>query len=383
LLVALTFVNVALILHRRRYPDIERPFRVPLVPLIPILGVIANVYLLYQISYDVVPVSLAGGALVLGLLFFVAWQGNRAELEDLPGEASRVALTPPAPEPGRYRILVPISEPALTPAIIDVAASIAADREGEIVAVRVALVPEQVQGSIEDAHVERERRLLDTARSRAAERGVACSSILRVGHHLARAILETAEEHECDLIVLAWKGSTATTRRLLGEDVDTILRLARCHVIVARFAADAGERPIAKLFLSTAGGPHATLAEEYAVAIAGAVEGGSISLGIVASPEASDSEVQQAEKYIEEAEERIGERAKVRRHLIRHRSVAVGIIAAAAEHDAVVIGAAGSGRRRRLTGTIPELVARHSRSTVLIVKRYQPVVALMRRLMER
>jgi len=383
LLVALTFVNAALIFHRRRYPDLERPFRVPLVPLLPLLGVIANLYLLYQISHDVVPVSLAGGALVVGMLFFVAWRGNRVEHEDLPGKPSRVALARPAHEPGRFRVLVPISEPALTPAIVDVAASLAANREGEVVAVRVALVPDQISPSVEDAQVERERRLLDTARNRAAERGVACSSIVRVGHHLARAILETAEEHDCDVIVLAWKGSTSTARRLLGEDVDTILRLARCNVIVVRFAEDAGERPIEKLFLSTAGGPHATLAEEYAVALAGAVEGGSITLGIVAPVEATESEVAQAEKYIEEAEERIGERATVHRQLIRHGSVAVGIIEAAAEHDAVVIGAAGSGRRRHLFGTIPEMVARHSHRTVLIVKRYQPVVALLRRLMER
>jgi len=383
LLVALTFVNVALILHRRRYPDLERPFRVRLVPLVPILGVVANLYLLYQISHDVVPFSLAGASLAVGLLLFVAWQGNRAELEDLPGEASRVAMTRPAPEPGRFRILVPISEPALTPAIIDVAAALAANREGEIIAVRVAIVPEQIQPSVEDARIERERRLLDAARSRAAERGIACTSILRVGHHLARAILETAGEHECDVIVLAWKGSTSTARRLLGEDVDAILRLARCHVVVARFAPEASEQPIRKLFLSTAGGPHATLAEEYAVALAGGVEGGSITLGIVAPVDASEAQVSQAEKYLEEAEERIGDRATVHRQLIRHNSVAVGIIEASADCDAVVIGAAGSGRRRRLSGTIPELVARHSRRTALIVKRYQPVVALLRRLMER
>jgi len=46
LLIALIMVNAALIAHRRKYPDIERPFRVPLVPLLPGLGILANIYLL-------------------------------------------------------------------------------------------------------------------------------------------------------------------------------------------------------------------------------------------------------------------------------------------------------------------------------------------------
>ena len=35
LLIALILVNAALIQHRRRFPHLERPFRVPLVPLLP------------------------------------------------------------------------------------------------------------------------------------------------------------------------------------------------------------------------------------------------------------------------------------------------------------------------------------------------------------
>ena len=48
LLIALILVNLALIVHRRKYPNIERPFRVPLVPLVPILGILSNLYLLIQ-----------------------------------------------------------------------------------------------------------------------------------------------------------------------------------------------------------------------------------------------------------------------------------------------------------------------------------------------
>jgi len=38
LFVALTCVYAALIVHRRRYPDLERPFRELLLPLMPAAG---------------------------------------------------------------------------------------------------------------------------------------------------------------------------------------------------------------------------------------------------------------------------------------------------------------------------------------------------------
>lgn len=89
LLVALILVNLALIFHRRKYPNIERPFRVPLVPLLPILGILSNLYLLIQSTTElwtnggfqgVLPVVTAFGLLAVGLIGFVLF-GNTKETE--------------------------------------------------------------------------------------------------------------------------------------------------------------------------------------------------------------------------------------------------------------------------------------------------------------
>lgn len=65
-LLAFVAVNVALIALRRRDPDRERPFRVPLairgVPVLPVLGVLASVALLTRLDYRAL---LIGGALTL------------------------------------------------------------------------------------------------------------------------------------------------------------------------------------------------------------------------------------------------------------------------------------------------------------------------------
>jgi basic amino acid/polyamine antiporter, APA family len=45
-LVAFSVVAISLIVLRRRRPDLERPFKVPLYPVVPILTVIVCVYVL-------------------------------------------------------------------------------------------------------------------------------------------------------------------------------------------------------------------------------------------------------------------------------------------------------------------------------------------------
>ncbi|MEM1121929.1 MAG: APC family permease, partial [Bacteroidota bacterium] len=91
LLLALILVNIALIIHRKKFPNIERPFRVPLVPLIPILGILANTYLILQIFSHPIPLFLAIGSLLLGMLGFLAWKGTQTAESSIKGAASHVA----------------------------------------------------------------------------------------------------------------------------------------------------------------------------------------------------------------------------------------------------------------------------------------------------
>jgi APA family basic amino acid/polyamine antiporter len=42
-------VCIGVMVLRRRSPEIERPFRTPLVPLVPLLGAGATLYMMYQL----------------------------------------------------------------------------------------------------------------------------------------------------------------------------------------------------------------------------------------------------------------------------------------------------------------------------------------------
>src|SRR6056297_505229 len=80
LLMPLAVVNIALIVSRRRFPDIKRGFNVPGVPVVPLVGVLANLGLVYNLPIDGVVTGLVlTAALVLG---YVVWGGapGREEL---------------------------------------------------------------------------------------------------------------------------------------------------------------------------------------------------------------------------------------------------------------------------------------------------------------
>ena len=384
LLVALCLVNAALIGHRRKFPHIERPFRVPLVPLLPILGIVANIYLLTQIPH-VLPVVLAAIALIVGFLGFLAWKGTGGGEVLPPGGPSRVALersgTVGEEGAGKFKIVVPIANPANVEPMMRLATSLAKPRGGEILALRVVEVPEQLPPRLEESQVEQERLLLDQARAIGREEGVPVSAIVRVGHATSRAILETAAEHRAHLIVMGWKGYTSTRQRILGQIVDTVVEHCRTDVLVARLVGD--ELP-KRLLLTSAGGEHARRAATYAADIA-EHGGGKLTLATVLAVEAQEELITSETERLGLMKTRLeeaGSGAKMETSLIRHRAVVAGILEASKEHDAIVVGAAGGGFwSTRMFGSVPERIAREADRTVFVVKKYRPLEALVRRVM--
>ncbi len=379
LLVALIMVNLALIVHRWKFPEIKRPFRVPLVPLLPALGILANLYLLLQILQHPIPLVLALACLVMGMAAFLAWKGFEPLEVALPGAPSRVALERSASAGnGRFRVLVPLANPANVPQLIELAAAIAKDRGGEIVALRVAVVPEQLPPSREDPYIQRETQILEMAHAAALKFDVPVTSLIRVGHNAARAILETSRERDCGLIILGWKGYTSTTKKILGEVVDAVANHARADVMLVK---QIDHKPLRKFLLPTAGGEHAQCAEEYVASLL-RVLGGSVMLCSVARPDAAEAEIAAAQQRLSDAESRVAEQNEldVETKLIRHKSVSVGVIEESKDYDAVVVGAAGGSIYPQiLFGSIPETIAKRAGRPVILVKRHHPVKALLGR----
>ena len=380
LLIALILVNAALIIHRKKFPNIERPFKVPLMPLLPILGILANLYLLSQIFQHPIPFFLAIAALILGMLGFIAWKGSEAEEKAIPGLSSVVAHTigDGTHNKNRFRVLVPIANPNNIEPLITMAADIAAERGGEILLMSIIKVPEQVSpSSVDQQLIDKQKMVVRQAQIFAAKSGATVSSIIRVGHNVARAILETSRERKCDLILLGWKGHTSSREKILGTITDAIITHARTDIMLVKLMSN---DPIRKILLPTAGGEHAQAAEEYAASLMKKQQGKLVLCRVVTA--SSTEQSAKNKEALQEAQNRIAiyNGFPATSQIIQNDNVEKGIVSAARDFDAVMVGAAGQSIYPQiLFGSIPEALARDTKITVIVVKHYHPVKALFGR----
>jgi amino acid transporter/nucleotide-binding universal stress UspA family protein len=379
LLLALILVNVALIIHRKKFPDIERPFKVPLVPLIPILGILANTYLILQIFSHPLPLILAIGSLLLGMFGFLAWKGTQTAETAIMGAASHVAHSQGRGtiDKNKFRILVPIANPQTSKNLIDIAASIAKERGGELLLLKVVTLPNQVPLiNYDESKVEKEQITLKEARKYAESLDIPAHALVRIGYNVARAILETSSDRFCNLIILGWKGHSTNREKILGTITDAVVTYAKSDIMLVKLAQN---KPIRNILLPTAGGEHAQCAEQYAHSIVKSNKG-VLTVCQVIEEKANEEQVNSSIDNITKALDRLGDKNAIRleKTLIKNDSIPDGIANESEKHDAVMIGAAGKSIYPQiLFGNIPEEIAQKTNKTVIVVKHYHPVKALI------
>jgi len=377
LLTGLIFVNLAIIRSRRREPEIRRPFRVPLVPWLPIAAVLANLVLLLNVELKSLILGL--GAETIGVVFWFVWKARPAPVGELEAAAPTVIAEYRAPGKAS-RILVPVVNPGHVDELVRTAAALARDVDGELLLMSAVTIPDQTPLSEGRPYAESSRELLEMALDSAEELGVPASGIVRIAHDAAQAILNTIDQHDVETALLGWRGrSSRRPDVVFGTTVDRVLRDARCDVLVERVGLR--REPLGSILVPTAGGPNARLAGEVGVTLARSA-GAKLTLTSVVAPGEGDREREAAEA-LEVERRRLLERAdgvEVVTRLLKAENVADAVIQESRDHDTTVMGATREGLLQQLlVGQIPEAVAQGVNSTVIMVKRYQGVTSLLRR----
>ncbi len=379
LMFLLTFamVNLSVIALRRKYPDIPRRYRLPLYPWVPVLGFTLNIFLaLYQFNFQPVAWYVTAGWVALGLLLYYAvFEKRAAELE--PQVLLTKARGPSISE--EPTVVVALHNPDTVERLLEFAYPVARQRGVHLIAVTVVRVPRQVpihEGSRFSHHRE---PLLEQARAIARERGFELDTDLVVAHVASEGLLAAAENHRAELLVMGWKGYTNTRRRIFGEVVDRVVRLAPCDVMLLKLVGSGQPR---SCLLPSAGGVNAQLAAVMLGAIAEELELTVTGMQVV-PPGAGEQQRQAALENIEQTLKLIEGDVFTDATIVEAKGVAGGIAKASREFDLVAIGAANEPWLGQvLFGEIPEKVARYSPSSVMVVKKHGgPVKTLLKRIM--
>jgi nucleotide-binding universal stress UspA family protein len=213
--------------------------------------------------------------------------------------------------------------------------------------------------------------LLRKAVQHGKEQGVPTRPLMRIAHRIYDGILQAADAEDVSLIIMGWKGFTTSRDRIFGEVTDKVVHLAPCDLITVKLI---NGDPIKKILIPTAGGPHATLAAEF-VALYQKSFDSEVTCCYVVPENASEEVRQRASDWIDKTLSESPLETIAEKRLISANRIATGLVKASTDYDLIALGASKEGIFSSvLFGEIPEKVARYSKTSVMIVRRYEGAV---------
>jgi nucleotide-binding universal stress UspA family protein/nitrite reductase/ring-hydroxylating ferredoxin subunit len=208
--------------------------------------------------------------------------------------------------------------------------------------------------------------VLHRAVSVSKELGVEARTETREGDP-SDAIMEAAEDHTCDLIVLGSVGMGAARRFVLGGVPDRVAHYAPCDLLIVKTASRGESLPppgiYRRVLIATDGSPTASQAARRGFDLARSV-GASVTLVYVGDKLMGDI-------VLKETAERLGiEDGDVGARVLQgDPSDRISELAGTESHDLVVVGNKGmAGARRFLLGSVPNSVSHDAPTDVLISK---------------
>ncbi|MGD2205508.1 MAG: amino acid permease [Anaerolineae bacterium] len=379
-LLSFALTNAAMILIRVREPDLERGYKAPLFPLLPILGIVFNLGLaVYQFTFQPKAWYIGLVWIAIGAIVYLVYTLKVVEEEEkLPVKI----LHEERLVPKDYQVLIPVANEEQARMLGILGAAIAKAHDGELLALHVVRVPVQLSISNGRMFLREGRPILDEVIRQAKEVDVPVHTMIRLDRHIGRAIVETAQEREVDLMLLGWPGYTDSPHHAFGSVIDLVAVNPPCDLAVVRFRKRRHPR---RILVPTCGGVNAKLVMSLAVDQARRFaertgETPVITLLYVCIP-ADGSPDLQARGY-----ELLRSLASAYDYPFEVKitsadDVVDGIVTESSHHDLVIVGATAERLFEQvLFGAIPERVALRAPTTVMMVKSYEgPVRAWIRR----
>jgi amino acid transporter/nucleotide-binding universal stress UspA family protein len=366
-------VNITIMTLRRRRPDLERGFYVPLFPWPPVIGIVTNIALAGFLAYELGRVGLiSAGWIVAGMLIYWGYFRLKEETErpkDILMEEALVSVD--------YSVLVPVANVEQAAQLGRLGCALAKEHDGGVLALHVVKVPPQLSLSDGRFFLKEGRPPLQKVIDQAREFDVPVHTMIRLGRDVSAAILRTSSENSSDIILFGWPGTSGTNEQLFGSVIDRIVANPPADIAIFR------DRPygdLRRIVVPIAGGPNSRLSVHLALAVArNTPEETELVLVNVLIPGVSRAQGEARAKHAFRYATSGLDYPFVEK-LIEAETPVDGILEAAKGSDLVVIGATKEPRfRNLLMGNVAQRVAEGAECPVIIAKRQSTIVDAMLR----
>ena len=364
-LFVLFWASLAMIRLRKRYPNLKRPFKVPLFPLTAYLAA-ATGFLIVAFTERRALLFSVGVIAVCALFYYLSRPMSRA-----------LASRAKAAEQEKDRILVPVANPHTAERLVRLATVLAqASQDTNICVLTVDVTP---QGDNDAASRRltrsglRQKALLDQISRYALSRNVPLYTKTRTAPSVSQGILDEINGRgDVKLALAGWPGPL-NPQALAENPIKVVLQKAHTNVAIL---LDRGLMRVRHILVPIGGGPHSRLAIRLAYEIA--VQEGAQITALHTFVEAVDTEeIEDEMLYLREVidDELDGIAPCIATRVAKAESVPAGILAETVRqaYDLIVVGASEEwASRTRLFGSVDDWIVDQVRCSVLLVRRHEP-----------
>jgi len=363
-LFALILVNLSVIMMRKKEPRLKRPFKLPWHPIIPLLAIACNVLILAFMRPQTY--LLGAGWLGLGSLVYLVYSKEQKETVEKHRRLKEILQRQERKE---YKILVPVANPGTLGMLMMTACAIAKKFDGEVIGLSVVEVPHRTPLRKGLADFSQQRLLLSRAENIARQERVKFDKLIKLSHRLSYGILETAEEEDCNFIIMGRSKPEKTLEKILTTVMDIVLKEAPCNVAIV-----CGEKmdQVKRIIITATDNVNSQLAAELSPAL---VEKFKADLLLVhAIPKDSGLEEEtQAKAWIDSFTERANLKVRGERKILKAEKPAEAIAGQIQEGDLLLMGESKGGTLEQLLFTsVPEEVEEQISQPIIVFKKFQP-----------
>ncbi len=369
-------VNIALVRMRKTRPDIKRPFRVPFVPWLQYFSIAIQLILAIELS-RLSPIAWV--VTIIWLLLGLVVYSQHGAIAEAAKEEDTVLLEETIAARD-YSVLMPVANEAAARQLARLGALFAQANHGELFALHVIKVPPQMGVTDGRAFLRQGRPVLEEVISIGQEFDIPVRTMLRLGRDVVSSIISAARAREANLMILGWPGYTQSKSQAFGSIIDLMTKNPPCDLAVVRLRRIGLPN---RILVPIAGGPNARLALELAITEADTIEQRTgqrpevIALNLI-SAGSDDKTCEQRRKTL--LKDLDIETWPLELRIVPADGVVEGILREATNFDQIIIGASEEGLlEQSLFGSIPQRVAEEALTTVIMVKRHDPVRFGLRR----
>lgn len=365
-------INLSLLVYRKsKNPDYKPSFKDPLSPITQIIGIVGSIMLLPSLGLFSTVFALI--IVVIGIVWYLLIGRNKLNFDYSIKRFLDEDEIPVDAKEGKERILVPVSNPEHEEDLLYLA-----DRLGDaIVGLNVVKVPEQMtlSDAMECYHEDGdegcevlESIFDDWSQITSKEQ----KYIVAFDHDIADSIIEQSKKENVNLILMGWQRK-ARFQYAIGGITYKLLTHSKTHIGILKGHFSKEPSKIVVAYDGKHNSRYALLLGKKLALNTDAV----LKVIRIVNPDTNEDEKQEILNDLKEVA-KPEKNINIEYELIEKYEVTDVILEETKSSDLTILGDSSKRFKRTILSTLPQRVATHSKTPILIIKRHQPSTKILK-----